>query len=251
MDQDLKLLSADEFLALASDGAEFSRVQLRGADLSQYAASGLALRACCFEQVDLSDVDWEKLKCTACRFVNCQFVGANLEKAVFENCSFFDAEQSLSCNFMRATLRGASFKKCDLSACVFEGADLTRICIQESNAVGARFFRANFNASAKINHCKLRYADLRGANLAKCDLSQNDLVWAALDEADLSEATLIGSDLSGTTTRYTKFAGADLRGAVLTTFDPHRQDLRGVKIFESQMRRLLENGEIIIFPDSR
>jgi len=52
------------------------------------------------------------------------------------------------------------------------------------------------------------------------------------------------------TYRYTKFFGADLRGAELISINPREADLRGTQIFESQMRQLIKNCEIIIFPDN-
>lgn len=59
----------------------------------------------------------------------------------------------------------------------------------------------------------------------------------------------MGCNLNGETTRYTKFAGSDLNGVELTSIDLWIMDLQGVKILESRMRQLLENSELIIFPD--
>jgi fluoroquinolone resistance protein len=249
MNDSPKSLPADAFLSQIHDGAEFSNLVLSDLDLSQTAASAVSFRQCTLVNVDLTDADWENIKCHSSRFVNCRFAYANLENALFENCSFFDPHSSTGCSFMQANLRSAAFKKCDLSGCILEGADVFRISIQDSNAIGVKFFRADFNGSAKLTHNVLRYADLRGANLAKCDVSQNDLVWATLDEADFTQADLMGCDLGGATMRFTKLGGADLRGAVLTAFDVRSMDLSGAKILESQMRRLLENCELIIFPD--
>ncbi|NMB89529.1 MAG: pentapeptide repeat-containing protein [Chloroflexi bacterium] len=246
-----KTISIDEVLSQLSNGMDFSHKELHDMELVQTAAHDLSFRQCTFVNVDMTDVDWENLKCQSSKFINCRFIDANLENALFENCSFFEPDRSTSCNFMHANLRSASFQNCDLSGCVFEGADLFRISIQDSKATGAKFFRASFNGSAKLSHNVLRYADLRGANFAKCNLAHNDLVWATLDEADFTRANLMGCDLGGATTRYTKFAGADLRGAVLTGFDVRTMDIGGAQIFESQMRQLLENCGLIIFPDNR
>lgn len=249
MDEGLKNITQEAFLSRLNDGADFSRIALHDMDLSQAEAQDLVLRQCTFVNVDLSDVDWNGLKCLSSKFINCRFTEANLENAVFDNCSFFHPESSNGSQFLRANLRSTTFKKCDLSMCVFDGADLFRVSIEESTAVGAKFYRAKFDQAAKLTQNKLRYADLRGAQLAKCNVSQNDLAWAALDEADFTQADLMGCDLGGASTRYTKFAGADLRGAMLTSFDIRSLDIQGAKILESQMRRLLENCELIIFPD--
>lgn len=246
---DQSTLSADAFAAQINDGASFSNLELHDADLSGISGADLTLRHCTLINVDLMGVDWEGLKCQASKFIRCNFCDANLEKATFDGCGFFDPDQSVSCNFSRARLRYATFKKCDLSACIFEGVDGLRLTIQDSNAIGAKFFRAKLHGSATLLHNQMRYADFRGANLAKCDLSETDFTWAALDEADLTQANLIGCNLSGATVRYTKLQGADLRGANLATIDLRSLDMRGAKILESQMRRLLENCELIIFPD--
>ena len=162
MDEDRKIITLDEFLSQLSDGADFSQIELHDLELAQTTAHDLLFRHCTFVNVDMTDVDWEGLNCHSSKFVNCRFMDANLEKAVFENCDFFNPEASAGCNFMRANLRSGSFKKCNISGCVFEGADVFRISIQDSNAIGTKFFRAKFNGSAKLVKNVLRYADLRG-----------------------------------------------------------------------------------------
>jgi Uncharacterized low-complexity proteins len=250
MDQEFTASSQDEWIDQSQDNALLEDLILTDADLTQTVATGLTLNHCRLVNVDLTDVDWGKLHCQSTSWVNCRFTRANLGQAVFENCSFFDAEHAIGCNFSHSRLRDASFKKCDLSSCLFEGADLFRCQMQDSRAIGAKFFRAKFNNSAKITHCDLKYADLRGANFAKCTLSENNFSYTLLDEADFSLANLLGSDLGGATTRYTKFSGADLRGANLSSLDIRGLEMQGAKILESQMRRLLENCELIIFPDN-
>jgi fluoroquinolone resistance protein len=251
MTEKIQMGNPNEFLAQLTDGAVLENLEISNMDLSQASAYDLVFQHCHFINVDLVGVDWENVKCFSCMFINCRFISANLEDGVFEKCIFFDSDSSIGCNFSQANLHSASFKKCDLSACIFEGANAFRMSIEDSNAVGAKFFRSKFNGSTRLINNKMKYADLRGANLAKCEVSHNELVWAILDEADFTKANLMGSDLSGASSRYTKFAGADLRGANLSSFDIRVLDFSGAKIFESQMRRLLENCELIIFPDNR
>lgn len=251
MNQDWITISPDQFIAKLCDGAVFENLELTGGDLSQTEGMEMKISHCKFVNVDFSEVDWEKLHCSASTWINCRFVGANLEWATFENCSFFDPNLAAGCDFTRANLRDAVLKKCDLSSCLFDGSNLFRFTLLESNAVGTKFFRAKFNNSAKITHSNLKYADLRGAALAKCDLLDNNLSYAVMDEADFSKSNLIGSDFGGAATRYTKFTQADLRGANLSSFDIRTMDVQGVKILESQMRRLLENCELIVFPDNQ
>lgn len=251
MNQEQTPIAPEQFISQINDSAIFENLEQRGGIFSQTTATDIKINHCKFINTNFSGVDWEQLHCSASTFINCQFTGANLEMAVFENCSFFDPDLATGCNFTRTNLRDAVMKKCDLSSCLFEGANLFRFVLQDSNAVGAKFFRAKFNNSAKITHSNLKYADLRGVNLAKCSLTDNNFTYAVLDEADFSKSNLINSDFGGATTRYTKFALADLRRANLSSFDIRTMDIQGVKIFESQMRGLLENCELIIFPDNR
>ena len=251
MDHDYELTSTGEFLELLNDGMEFKENLLRDADLTRSNAYDLVFNQCRFINVDFSDVDWDGLKCFSSEFINCHFIASSMENAVFKNCTFFDAEKALGCSFSRANLVSAQFSQCDISSCNFEGAKLFRIAIQDSKAIGAKFFRARFNDSVKLTKNLFKYADLRGVKLSKCKLSENDFVWAALDEADFTRANLMGSNLSGATMKYAKFAGADLRGANLSTFDIRLLNSQGIKIFESQMRQLLENCEVIVYPDRR
>ena len=244
-------MTETEFLQQLGDGAQLAEVVLEKANLSGTEAYDMKLRNCTFSDVNFSRADWEGVQAEDCTFHGCQFVGMGLDTAVFTNCTFFDAEQSIGCNFHLAKLRQTTFTKCNLAMCNFEEAQLFQISLNECYALGAVFLKAQFKGAATITHSNLQYANLRGVHLANCDLSHNNLIWANLDEANLEEANLMDCDLNGITYRYTKFFGADLRGAELISINPCEADLRGVKIFDSQMRQLMENCEIIVFPDNR
>jgi fluoroquinolone resistance protein len=239
------------FLTQLTDGAIIHNMTLHDADLSGTQAYVVVLRDCTFLNVNFAHADWEGVQAENCVFHRCRLVGMGLDTAVFTNCQFFDAENSAGCDFQQAKLRHARFHKCNLAMCSFEEAQLLQITIHDCHAVGAIFFRADFKGAATLTKNNLQYANLRGAQLAKCDLSHNNFVWANLDEANLAEANLMGCDLNGITYRYTKFLGADLRGAELIAINLREADLRGVKIFDSQMRQLIETCEIIIFPDNK
>ena len=49
--------------------------------------------------------------------------------------------------------------------------------------------------------------------------------------------------------RHATFAGADLRGTDLSSFDLRAVDLRGAKILDHQIRGLVENYGLVVFPD--
>ena len=261
--EDLQFMREEDFSDRLTHGGMIQNTNLQGAVLSQTQAYDLTLKNCVFHNVDFTNVRWTGLRCTSVRFRNCDFHDADLEDAFFENCNFYDPDlpkesrgsQSIyppgGCKFLRANLHSATFIDCDLSFCVFEGANVFHITIENSKATSAKFLRAQFNNSAKLINNKMHYADLRGARLAKCDISKTDFQWANLDEADFTEAILVGSNLSSATVRYAKFEKADLRGASIGSFDVRTIDLHGAKISESQMRQLLEKVGLAIFPDGR
>lgn len=244
-----------------AEGRSFRNIVLRDADLTKTEAADLTFRDCVFDGVDLTGISWIGLKCESVKFKCCDLSDADLEDAVFENCSFFDPNHPEGsresrpiyppggCKFLRANLHSAAFTNCDLSFCIFEGANMFRVTIKNSKATSAKFHRASFNNSARLINNVMHYADLRGAQLSKCDVSLTDFQWANLDEANFTEAVLVGSNLGGTTVRYAKFEKADLRGAGTASFDIRTIDLHGAKIYESQMRILLENCGLVIFPD--
>lgn len=245
-----RLISEDDFLSHLEDNAEFSNIELRDAEIIGGTSYDLAFQNCKFVHCCMNDVVWENLRASSSTFIACDFTDSNFEDALFDHCIFFDAETSQGCRFLRSRLRSVHFKSCRLSSCTFEGSDLLLSTIEDSEAVGATFFKAQFDGSVTLINTVCKYADFRGANFSKCDISHNDFVWAVLDEVNFEKATLIGSNLSGASLRFAKFAQADLQGAVLGAIDIRTTDLEGCKIFEHQMRGLLETCGLIIFPDN-
>ena len=251
MSNEYRVMSEEEFLSRLGDKTTFSNIELRDVEIREDISYDLVLQHCKFVRCCVQNSVWENLRASSSTFIACDFTDTNFEDAVFERCSFFDTTSSQACCFLRSRLRSACFKRCRISSCIFEGADLFLSSIEDSEAVGTKFFKAHFDGSATLHNTIFKYADLRGAALSGCDISHNSFVWAVLDEVNFEKATLIGSDLSGASLRFTKFAQADLRGAVLGRLDLRVTDLQGAKIFDRQMRGLLENCGVIIFPDSR
>ena len=69
------------FCTQLADYAEFTRIELRSADLSQTEAYQMSLQACLFVDVDFSDINWERLNAVSCKFINCNFRGLPLTPA--------------------------------------------------------------------------------------------------------------------------------------------------------------------------
>lgn len=239
-------LTADDFLSRLEDGATLRGLELSDATLDGVDVRGLALDDCRFVDVIVSGGVWEAVACTACAFVRCRFVEANLASAAFTRCDFFDAESAQGCSFIGASLRFASFKDCTLDSSLFDDVDAYGVTIRDSRGIGANFASTAFDASATLTGNVLRYADLRNANLARCDLTKNDFEWANLERATLEGATLRDATLNQAALRGANLRGADLRNANLGGLDVRQVDLRGAIIFETQMRQLLEALELTI-----
>ncbi|MFL1890977.1 pentapeptide repeat-containing protein, partial [Plesiomonas shigelloides] len=77
-------------------------------------------------------------------FSNCDFSGVDLTDTEFVDCNFYDRDSREGCNFNRAKLKNASFKRCDLSMCNFKNISALGLEISECLAQGADFRGASF-----------------------------------------------------------------------------------------------------------
>ena len=80
---------------------------------------------------------------------------------------------------------------------------------------------------ADLSRRNLRFANARGAFLAKSNLLFASLAEANLVEADLSGANLVGADLSGANLSVADLSGAGLGDAILVKADLRDADLSG------------------------
>jgi len=90
----------------------------------------------------------------------------------------------------RLGLKGADFRRVDLSKINLPRADLHGINLERAILRDAVLFKAN------LQNARLKQADLRRANLQEADLRQADFTGQALEEANLSEANLTGTRLT-------------------------------------------------------
>jgi uncharacterized protein YjbI with pentapeptide repeats len=112
--------------------------------------------------------------------------------------------------------------RANLSGANFEGANLRRAVLVDTNCEGA-------NLCANLRDADLIGANLRdaklSANLESADLSQTNLQGAHLNEAFLGGATLTRANLSGADLREAYLRGADLTEANFEGADLRRADL--------------------------
>lgn len=172
---------------------------------------------------DLSGVDWYGDELRGRRFLRCSFVDAALDELTTYGCVFEDCDLSgvsltasvhedtafLRCRFRKASLFGATLRRCKLTGSVFESAVLRPLTVDGGD---------------------WSYVSLRGQSLAGLRLAGVRLREADLTDADISGTDLSGADLAHARVHGLHLAGSDLRGADLDGVDLRGLDLRGVHL---------------------
>ncbi|WP_136477039.1 Qnr family pentapeptide repeat protein [Pseudomonas sp. DG56-2] len=180
-------------------------------------------------------------------FLDCDFSRTDLTETQFIDCSFYDRDRQIGCNFRSAKLKGASFKRCDLSVCVFNFASALGLEISECKAQGADFSSASFMnvisnkswfCSAYINKSNLAYANFSKVNLEKCELWDNRWTGANVTGANFSGSDLSGGEFTAIDWRSADFTGCDLTDSELGDLDIRTVNVEGVKVSRDQMSDL-------------
>ena len=150
-------------------------------DLSSADFTGLDLRGANFTQDDLS-------------FATLR--GADLREADLTDANLLQADLR-DADFTGAVLRGADIRHTPASAAKFIGANLIRAQLEDATLVGADLQGALL-IGADFMGADLRHAVLIGANLCGADLRCSFLAGAVLMGADLTYADLTDTELEGT-----------------------------------------------------
>ena len=201
--------------------------------------------------LDFVDSDLEGACFEECDFAGTVFRNANLAETRFVGCSFFAAAPEATCDFSLATLREATFERCDLTAAKLGRSHAYGLRLLGCNAGGLDLSYADFGmgiprrgdeatfASATFEDCNLPWANFTGVDLNGCALTKCRLVEAVFAEANLSGADLRDSNLSNIVARHARLTGADLRGATFGNLDPRSVALERVRIYPEQALMLL------------
>ncbi len=154
-------------------------LDLKGINLNGQELSGLDLSGYDFSYAEMNLVNFSKNNLSYSIFH-----GANLEKAVLDDCEFIGAD-----------LTHANLNECMAKTCGFGGADLSHASLINANL-----------SEAVLSRSSLRSADLRAADLTGARLSEADLSHAVFTRATLSECDLKHSNVEGT-----RFGLADMQ----------------------------------------
>ncbi len=184
---------------------------------------------------------------TGVTFLDCDFSRVDLSETHFIDCSFYDPDRQVGCNFRSAKLKGASFKRCDLTVCIFNFASALGLEISECKAQGADFSSASFMnvisnkswfCNAYINKSNLAYANFSKVNLEKCELWDNRWTGANVTGASFAGSDMSGGEFSLFDWRSADFTGCDLTNSQLGDLDIRLVNLDGVKLDRDQMNHL-------------
>lgn len=161
-----------------------------------------------------------------CRFVNCQFAGADLSELVFEECRFE------GCDLSNAQIRATAFKSVHFKDCKLLGLQFDT-CHQ---------FLLAFSFEACVLDFSVFYQlKLKGTRFVGCKLKEVDFT-----QADLPDALFQDCDLSGAVFDQTGLEGADLRSANQFTIDPLRNRLKKAIFSRSNLEGLLTSFHLKI-----
>ncbi|WDR03388.1 pentapeptide repeat-containing protein [Devosia algicola] len=230
---------------------------LSAIDWRDLPSGDVRVRNCTLVAGDLLQAELNEAVFEAVSFTDCRFGGADLNNARFAQCSFFDSERRLGCDFADAQMRGASFADCNLSMSRFAGANLHAVHMQGCKASGADFEDASFTRKSgrsvavfgKFNDCSLDYANFARVCVDDCDFDGSSLRQADFKRCSMVGTSLQRADLTGAILDQARLDNADLRGAVLSGFDVTAlEGFAGIKLNESQLGAIVGALGIRVFP---
>lgn len=193
-----------------------------------------------------------------CKFINCEFIGAQLRDNVYLRCSFFDPSTTVGSSFRFCDLVRARFENCDLSLVTFLRCDGFEIVFSDCQMRGTIFNATTFQkklgkkilSTATFERCRLVDAVLAQLDLTSCQFRECDLTDANLSDTRFVNAELSRCDLVGTQIENADFSGADLRQSSLTGFSlVNVAGYASMRISVTEQHYLLASLGIEVWPD--
>lgn len=134
-------------------------------------------------------------------------------------------------DFSNCDLRGLNLKPCDLSAIIFNGANLSNSSLNGCIFKNAQFACADLSSSSLIG-TNFQNAEMDSVNLADSDLREANLDEANIDagilnRANLNKASLNKTRLNHALLQYVSFEMACLNNALLFKADLYKANLEG------------------------
>ncbi|RYX81655.1 pentapeptide repeat-containing protein [bacterium] len=153
--------------------AAFSKIVVRGANLSATSAEKVAFDVVLFDGVELSDTNFDELDLTDSRLETCAISNALWHKSSLNRVEIVGSRgQGLQLN--ESFLRHVVFDNCSLAYAQFRVARFEHVKFVNCNLRGADFSQA----------------DLRGVAFTDCELREADFSYSKLEGTDLRTSTL-------------------------------------------------------------
>lgn len=161
-----------------------------------------------------------------CRFVSCDFSGANLSNLLFIDCLFE------RCNLASATLANTGLQNVAFSECKLSGLQF--------GACRDMLFGVHFE------RCQMPYASFYGRRMPRTRFAHCALSDADFTNADLTEAVFAECSLAGAVFEHTQLAGADFTTATNFIIDPTLNYLRKARFSTAGLPGLVTQLGIVI-----
>ncbi|MBW4663756.1 MAG: pentapeptide repeat-containing protein [Chroococcus sp. CMT-3BRIN-NPC107] len=164
--------------------------------------------------------------------------GANLDRANLANSSWQSAGNDGIANTFDDAI--AILDDAQMKFAIFNGADLSRVSMQQANLLHAFLNEANL-AYSNLSGANLSSAQMVGANLSAAVLTQASLTGANLGGANLVKADLSSARLSRvsalkTNLQLANLSGTDWQGADLSGADLSRANLSNANLSNARLQ---------------
>lgn len=179
-----------------------------------------------FERWDAAQLAAYPHELEQCRFVGCDFSGANLSNLMFIDCLFE------RCNLASATLANTALQNVAFSECKLSGLQFS-VC--RDMLFGVHFER-----------CQLHYASFAGKRMPRTRFEHCALHDVDFTNTDLTEAALQECSLAGAVFEHTQLAGADFTTATNFIIDPTLNFLRKARFSTAGLPGLVSQLGIVI-----
>ncbi|TLP69162.1 pentapeptide repeat-containing protein [Parasedimentitalea maritima] len=193
-----------------------------------------------------------------CKFINCEFNGANLRDARFEGSVFFEGATTSATAFRYCDMGRAKFTSCNMALVKINGCEGYDLSFDDCQMRGLDIENTKFVQTAgkrkfgtvRFKTCQLADAIFDKLDLTACTFDDCDLSYATFQRSRLVNAVMRGCNLLGIEVTDANFAGADLRGSDLDGFQ--LSDLNshaGMMVSAGQQHHLLGSLGIDVSPD--
>ncbi len=179
-----------------------------------------------FEKIDYSKNGFIAGAYEGCKFILCNFMGADLSNTRFIDCEFNECNLS-NVNLTKTTLNNIQFNNCKALGINFE-------CCHEF------LFACRFQGCA-MDYCNFFKRSLKHSSFHHCSLVEVDFV-----ESDMSGIVLEECDLLKAKFENTILEKADLRTSRNYSLDPELNRIKQAKFSITGIVGLLEKYRIII-----